>query len=147
MSKIHKALGRLNEERQNNQPPAPPRAPAGTSAAFNYTVISLLLFFVAIGSVLVNVKTLSELGNSRDMALMIAKHMDEQQSELKLVQAFIEKEQRQNETQIARLEGEVKELKLAFAKINDLRVDNKLLLEKFIDLNYRVRNISENKSQ
>lgn len=143
MSKIHKALGRLNDERQNQRPPSPEKK-AGPSAALNYTVISLLLFFVAVGSVLVNIKTLSQLENSRDMALMMATHMDEQQGELKLVQAFLEKEQRQNEAQIARLEGEVKELKLAFAKINDLRVDNKLLLEKFIDLNYRVKQLGTN---
>lgn len=145
MSKIHKELGRLNEERQNKQPPAPvPQRTAGASASVNYTVISLLLLFVAVGSVFVNVKTMSQLGSSREMALMMAKHMDEQQSELRLVQAFLEKEQRENETQIAKIEEEVKVLKLAFATINDLRVDNKLLLEKFIDLNYRVKQLGTN---
>jgi hypothetical protein len=143
MSRIHKALGRLNEERQNKQAPSPQKK-ASVSAAFNYGVISLLLLFVAVGSVLVNIKTLSQIENSRDMALMMAKHMDEQQGELKLVRAFLEKEQRQNETQIVDIKKEVTELKLAFAKINDLRVDNKLLLEKFMDLNDRVKQLNTN---
>lgn len=143
MSRIHKELGRLNEERQNKQAPSPQRR-AGVSAAFNYGVISLLLLFVAVGSVWVNVKTLSQIENSRGMALMMAKHMDEQQAELQLVRAFLEKEQRQNEAQIVEIKKEVVELKLAFAKISDLRVDNKLLLEKFIDLNYRVKQLGTN---
>ena len=162
MSKMFDALNRVKEERQRQLEPAPvapvlaperssilPQKKNGSSH-FSYAALTAsLLVVVATGSVWVNFKTMGELKNTRAMSATMSAHIAQQTEELQAIRKNSKKEEtaRGNlEKHIGGLDGELKKmranlenLKPAMAKIEDLKTNDKLLLEKFVALNDKVR--------
>lgn len=121
-----------------------------------YAITGTLLIVAVTGSVMVNFKTMAELENAKSMALVLSRHMDEQKQELAAIRKFWEKEATILQDQDGRISGvqkdiknlraSLEETKSILAKIDDMKVNSKLMLEKFIALNDRVREIEEAKA-
>ncbi len=166
MSKMVDALNKVKEERQRQSAVAPmatvpsfapsPVSPRGKNGSSNisFALTATLLVIVASGSVLVNFKTMSELKNAKTTSVTMSGYIQEQSDQLQAIQQYLQKEelaQEKQKTYVAKLEGEVKGLKSniknlesSLTKIDDLKVNNKLLLEKFIALNDHVKELEAN---
>ncbi|GEM_PF-3228551 len=168
MSKLLDALNKVKEERQRQSGPG--LAPLATSPALSpvssrdnksnlwrigYGLMAILLIVAVTGSVLVNFKTMAQLENAGTMTLVLSKQMEEQKQELAAIRKYwmkaesVRKDQRE---QIVALQKNVKalsknldEAKFSLAKIEDLKVNDKLMLEKFIALNEKVKELEANK--
>lgn len=166
MSKLVDALNQVKQERQRQSAPAPvaPVLPAERSSVlpqkrngsshFSYAALTAsLLVIVATGSVWVNFKTMGELKNTRTLSATMSAHISEQNDELQAIRQDWRKEEaarKNQEKHIAKLDGELKKMRLnledlkpAMAKIEDLKTNDKLLLEKFVALNDKVKKLSE----
>jgi septal ring factor EnvC (AmiA/AmiB activator) len=105
------------------------------------------------GSVFVNFKTMAGLENAKTMSLDISRHMDEQKQELAAIRRYwmkaesARKDQRQQiivlQKDLKGLTRNLEEAKSHLAKIEDLRVNDKLMLGKFIALNDKVKKIED----
>ncbi len=137
MSQIHEALNKVKQEREKRGPLS--GQPRPISLGINYAVISVLLLFVAIGSIWVNMKTLAELQNTRGISQTMAQHLDDQKKELLAMSRYWKQEAQEKKAQMASLQQEVQEIKIAFAKVEDLKTNNRLLLDKFMALNEEVK--------
>lgn len=165
MSKLLDALNKVKEERQRQSghvlyssavsPVLSPVAHPDKSGLWRvgYGLTAVLLIVAVTGSVLVNFKTMSQLENAGAMTLILSKQMEEQKRELAAIRQYwmraeaVRKDQRE---QIVALQKNVKtisknleETKFNLTKIEDLRVNDKLMLEKFIALNDRVKKMEE----
>ncbi len=165
MSKLHDALTRLRAERQEHSRPAPaapviaPTYPSDARPRKNrswrigYGLTAALLVVAVTGSVLVNIKTISQLENSGAMTLTLSKQMEEQKRELAAIHRYwmkaemVRKNQREQiialQKNVKTLSKNLEEAKSGLAKVEDLRINNKLMLEKFIVLNDRVKQMEE----
>ena len=142
MSQIHEALNKVKQEREKRGGPLSGQ-PRPMSLGINYAVISVLLLFVAIGSIWVNMKTLAELQNTRGISQTMAQHLDDQKKELLAMSRYWKQEAQEKKAQMASLQQEVQEIKIAFAKVEDLKTNNRLLLDKFIALNDKVQKLGQ----
>lgn len=169
MSKLLDALNKVKEERQRQAGRvwAPPAAsPALAPAARHDTgglwrvgcgLTAVLLVVAVAGSVLVNFKTMAQLENAGTMTLVLSTQMGEQKQELAAIhQYWMKAESARNaqRKQIAALEENVKalkknleEAKSGLAKIEDLKINNRLLLEKFVALNDKVKKMEQGGTQ
>jgi hypothetical protein len=143
MSQIHEALSKVKQEREKQEGPLGRDASPG----IHYAVISVLLLFVAISSVWINIKTLAELENSRGIAQTVARHLDDQKKELLAMSRYWQEDAREKEARLAGLKQEVREIKIAIVQIEDLKINNRLLLNKFIALNDQIRKIEEERRE
>ncbi len=165
MSKMLDALNKVKEERQR-QAGSVPRSPAASPALppvarhnksglwpIGYGILAILLIVTVTGSVLVNFKTMAQLENAGAMTLVLSGQMEEQKQELAAIRKHwtrAESARKDQREQIIALQKNVKNLKQnlekansSLAKVEDLRVNDKLMLEKFIALNNRVRRMEE----
>ncbi len=153
------ALNKVKEKRQRQlaapsfaPSPVSPRTKNGSSN-ISFALIAALLVIVAAGSVSVNFKTMSELKNAKTASATISGYIQEQNDQLQTIQQYLQKEEfarKQQEKYVAKLQAEIKglkssvaELKSNLTKIDDLKINNKLLLDKFVALNDKVKKISE----
>lgn len=137
MSQIHEALSKVRQEREKREGASGREASSG----IYYSVLSVLLLFVAIISIWINIKTIGELESSRGSAQTVARHLDSQKKELLAMIHHWEEDAREKEARLAILTQEVREMKIVLAQIEDLKINNRLLLNKFIVLNDRIRAI------
>lgn len=160
MSKLLDALNKVKEERQRQSTQVLSSAPSPAAHQdqsglwrIGCGLTAILLVVAVTGSVLVNFKTMSQLENAGAMTLILSKQMEEQKQELAAIRQYwmqaeaVRKDQRE---QIVALQKNVKtisknleEAKFNLTKIEDLRVNDKLMLEKFIALNDRVKKMEE----
>ena len=169
MSRLWDTLNKVKEERQRQSglgSPAPVIALTYSSVSpqdrsglwrIGYGLTAVLLVVAVTGSVLVNLRTMAELESAKTMAVVLSRHMDDQKQELAAIHQYwikTESARKDQRKQIAILEENVKNLKknleeakFNLAKIEDLRVNDKLLLEKFIALNEKVKGLEANKPQ
>ena len=168
MSKLHDALQRVTEDRQRQSgpvSPAPVMAPAHSVVSrhdngglwrIGYGLTAALLVVAVAGSLLVNFKTMAELENSKDMTLVLSRHMDDQKKELAAIRQYwakaesARKDQREQiialQKNVRNLGKNLEEAKSNLAKIEDLKVNDKLMLEKFIALSEKVKELSKIKT-
>ncbi|MBI5416060.1 MAG: hypothetical protein HZA29_04520 [Candidatus Omnitrophica bacterium] len=167
MSKLIDALNKVREAREGHPgaaispvvlPPAPEKRYGPPGPGISGAVPSVLLVIVAATSIVINVKTLTESRDVREtMSLSMARYMNEQKSELAAIREGLTREEtvkRSQKRQVVRLENELKDmrasvenLKSAAARIEDLKIDNKLLLEKFVALNDKVKKMEQGAAQ
>lgn len=169
MSKLFDALNKVKEERQRRSAPvwpSPAVSPAASPALspvvrqdksgpwrIGYALSAVLLVVAVTGSVLVNFKTMAQLENAGATTLILSKQMEGQKQELAAIRKYwmqAEAARKNQREQIAALQKNVKtlgknleEAKIGLTKVEDLRVNNKLMLEKFIALNDRVKKMEE----
>ncbi len=155
------ALPGLSREAGREAGPARP-SPAPSPAArqdqsglwrIGYGLTAVLLVVAVAGSVFVNFKTMAGLENAKTMSLDISRHMDEQKQELAAIRRYwmkaesARKDQRQQiivlQKDLKGLTRNLEEAKSHLAKIEDLRVNDKLMLGKFIALNDKVKKIED----
>ncbi|MBI5023788.1 MAG: hypothetical protein HZC18_02175 [Candidatus Omnitrophica bacterium] len=161
MSKLFDALNKVNEERQRQSghvfsspavsPALSPVSCQGRSRSVGYGLTAVLLVVAVTGSVLVNFKTMAQLENAGAMTLVLSRHMDEQKQELAAIRRYwikaesVREDQRQQivvlQKDLKGLKENLEEAKFHLAKIEDLRVNDKLLLEKFVALNDKVQQL------
>ena len=164
MSKLFDALTKVKEERQRQTEPvlasrtasASPREQGGLWR-IGYGLTAVLLVVAVTGSVLVNFKTMAQLENAGAMTLVLSKQMDAQKQELTAIHRYgmkaesVRKDQRQQiivlQKDLNGLRKNLEETKFHLTKIEDLRVNNKLLLEKFIALNDKVKKIEDGREK
>lgn len=142
MSKIIEELTKLKKEREKQAFSANGPKKERTSRAAWWGIL-LLFIVITTGSVTVNVMTMADLGRSRADSLGLAGLMHENSAELKALREFIDTERRSYQQELARLNKDMEAMNLVAAKIEDMKINNKLLLEKFVSLNDKVRKISE----
>lgn len=156
MSKLFEALNKVKEQRRKQSVPSPAAESVPVSVVQEqqaapripyYALTSALFVCVALASIGVNIKTLAELKYAReDMSVSLAQHFKEQKQELAALRQHLEQEQfaRKNQEQyVERLEGEIRQAARALVKIEDLKLNDKLMLEKFIALNNQVKQIED----
>ncbi|OGX28980.1 MAG: hypothetical protein A2705_00655 [Omnitrophica WOR_2 bacterium RIFCSPHIGHO2_01_FULL_52_10] len=165
MSKLLDALNKVKEERQRQSghvlsspavsPALSPLAHQDQSGIWRigYGLTAVLLVVAVTGSVFVNFKTMAGLESAKTMSLALSRHMDEQKQELVAIRQHwmktesVRKDQREQivvlQKDIKSLKKNLAEAKFHLAKIEDLRVNDKLLLEKFVALNDKVKKLSE----
>ncbi|MBI5149426.1 MAG: hypothetical protein HZA28_01465 [Candidatus Omnitrophica bacterium] len=161
MSKLIDALNKVREAREEQAKtvisaagPAPAAGKRYGSPGLGGAIPSILLVIVAATSIVINVKTLTESRDVREtMSLSLAQYMSEQKSDLAAIREGLTREEaakKAQERQVVRLESELKQmrtglenLKSAAARIEDLKINNKLLLEKFVALNDKVKKLDE----
>ena len=143
-------------QRSHRRSPAPsPAARQDQSGLWRigYGLTAVLLVVAVAGSVFVNFKTMAGLENAKTMSLDISRHMDEQKQELAAIRRYwmkaesARKDQRQQiivlQKGLKGLTKNLEEAKSHLAKIEDLRVNDKLMLGKFIALNDKVKKIED----
>ncbi len=155
------ALNKVKEERQRQSGhvlPSPAVSPVISPVArhdqsglwrIGYGLTAVLLVVAVTGSVFVNFKTMAQLENAGAMTLVLSQHMDEQKQELVAIRQHWMNEEsarKDQRKQIGALQENVKSLKqtldetrFSLARIDDLKVNDKLLLEKFVALNDKVK--------
>ena len=73
--------------------------------------------------------------------------MQENSAELKTLREFIDTERLRHQQELARLNRDMEEMKLALARTrayaDDLKVSDKLLLAKYMELNEKVKKLSQ----
>lgn len=134
---------------------APVRGKRTQGWPLRYAITGTLLIVAVTGSVMVNFKTMAELENAKALALVLSRHMDEQKQELAAIRRHWESKEsvlRDQDGRISGLQKDLKSLKsnleetkAVMARIDEMKVNSKLMLEKFIALNDRVRKIEEAK--
>ncbi len=146
MSRMIEELTKLKREREKQIFPAAGPKRERTSRAAWWGIL-LLFTVIAGGSVTVNVMTMAELGRSRTDSLGLAGLMQENSAELKTLREFIDTERLRHQQELARLNKDMETMNLALAKTrayaDDLKVSDKLLLEKYMDLNEKVKKLSQ----
>lgn len=142
MSKMIEELTKLKREREKQSLPVDGPKKKITFRAARWGML-LLFIVITTGSVTVNVMTMAELGRSRTDSLGLAGLLQENSAELKALREFIDTERRRHQQELARLNKDMGIMNLAVAKIEDMKINDKLLLEKFVSLNDKVRKISE----
>ncbi len=146
MSKMIEELTKLKKERERQAFPAAEPKKERTSRAAWWGIL-LLFTVIAAGSVTVNVMTMSELGRSRTDSFGLAGLMRENSAELKILREFIDTERLRHQQELARLNKDMETMNLVLAKTrayaDDLKVSDKLLLEKYMELNGKVKKLSE----
>ena len=173
MSKLFDALNKVKEERQrqsghvfSSPAAAPALSPAFPPAAhqdksgiwrIGYGLTAVLLVVAVTGSVFVNFKTMAQLKNSGAMTLVLSKQIEEQRQELVVIHQYwvkaesARKDQREQiivlQNGMKGLKKNLEEAKFNLAKIEDLRVNDKLMLEKFIALNDKVKKIEDGRGK
>lgn len=168
MSKIHDALAKVRDERQGLSRPAlvssagsPARSPVSSGDNKNnlwrigigYGTTAILLIVAVTGSVLVNFKTMAQLENAGAATLVLSRQMEGQKRELAAIRRYwmkaesVREDQREQiivlQKDLKGLKRNLEEAKFNLVRIEDLRVNDKLLLEKFIALNDRVKKMEE----
>lgn len=145
MSKIVDALNKVKEERRRQTAPQILQSRAGTVVRRDIRQILTVVLLAAVifASAAVNVYMIRQMGESRAGTGALAGLIQSQNQELRELREDLSRERRESQREVVRLKDEVQELKLASAQVEDLRVDNRLLLEKYIALNDQVRKISE----
>lgn len=142
MSKMIEELTKLKREREKQSLPVDAPKKKMTFRAARWGIV-LLFIVITAGSVTVNVMTMAELGRSRTDSLDLADLLQENSAELKALREFIDTERRRHQQELARLNKDMEAMNLVAAKIEDMKINDKLLLEKFVSLNDKVRKISE----
>ena len=161
MSKLIDDLNKVKEAREGQRkavisPVDPPTAaaPQYRMPGISRAMPSILLVIVAVMSVTVNLKTITEIRGMREsMSFSMTQHMEGQKKELAALRESLERTEAVKERQRKQIAGMQESLKnmranletlqSAAAKIEDLKINNKLLLEKFVALNDKVKKISE----
>lgn len=162
------ALNQVKEERQRqlkSAPAAPVLAPERSSVLpqkkngsshFSYAALTAsLLVVVATGSIWVNFRTMGELKDTRALSAAMSAHIAQQNEELQVIRKNSKKEETARENlekhigglgdELKKMRANLENLKPAMAKIEDLKTNDKLMLEKFIALNDKVRKIEDEK--
>src|SRR3989344_3303979 len=165
MSKLLDALNKVKEERQRQSGhvlSSPAVSPALSPLAhqdqgglwrIGYGLTAVLLVVAVTGSIFVNFKTMAGLEGAKTMSLVLSRHMNEQKQELVAIRRYwmkaesVRKDQREQivvlQKDIKNLKKNLEETRFQLTKIEDLRVNDKLMLEKFIALNDRVKKMEE----
>lgn len=173
MSKMFDALNKVKEERQRQAGPvltSPAVSPALSTVSprsrpvqgrdnknnlwrIGYGLTAVLLVVAVTGSVMVNFKTMAQLENAGAMTLILSRQMEEQKQELAAIRRYwmkaesVRKDQREQiivlQQNVKSLKKNLEEAKFHLARIDDLKVNDKLLLEKFVALNDKVKELSE----
>lgn len=160
MSRLIDALDKVQETRQHQSRtvirPAislPADSVKHDSFGTGGAIPSILLVIVAVVSVGVNIKTIVELNDMRQsMSSAMARYTGEQTKELAGLRESLERTEALKEKQgkqivemeesLKNIKASVETFKSAAAKIEDLKVNDKLLLEKFVALNDQVRKMN-----
>lgn len=163
MGKMLKALEKAKELRNNGYAIAMPTGNArihvaeadrahGSGAAKFETkieVVCAVIFMVGLMSLSVSFKVVSELQKARKMDAVLLKNMSGQKEDIRHLEELISETALAKMTRLEQMVEELSDLEIHYnllkISVEDLKLSDRLLLEKYIGLNERMRKIEDGK--